>query len=131
MAVSTATTVDVAEALRGCLSGVDGLRVYEYAADTARPPCAVILQPEIDYLDNQSGFCTATWTFPVAIVVARNNDRDAQRDLSRLVSECAQALNTAEPDGIFAIEPVDARPTTVNVSGTDLAGYAMTVRVRA
>jgi hypothetical protein len=40
-------------------------------------------------------------------------------------------LDAADLAGTRSCEPVDARPLTVSISGQDLPGYAITVRVRA
>jgi hypothetical protein len=131
MAVSTAQHADVAQVLASVLGDVDGLRVVWWVSDATRPPAAVLGQPTIDYLDPDAPFCFATYTFPVSIVVNRNTDRDAQADLSRLTYQAAAALAAAEPDGIFSIEPTDARPSTTEVGGISLPSYLMYVRVRA
>lgn len=131
MAVSGIQTVDLTETIAARLQEIDGLRVYPYVSDAVRPPSCVIAQPEIDWTDNLSGFCAATWTFPLTVVVPRNNDRDAQASLSRLVMEIANALVVDDVASGIYIEPVDARPISVNVSGTDLPGYALNIRIRA
>jgi hypothetical protein len=132
MAVTTAQTLDVANVLADIISTVEGLRVVSYVSDSSRPPVAVIAQPDIDYGDSEAPFCFASWTFPVAIIVNRNQDRDAQRELSRFVAEVAVALNDADvPAGVFDITPLTARPSTVTVAGTDLPAYELRVRVRA
>lgn len=131
MSLTTATTLDVAQVLAEMIDTVDGLRVVWWVSDAARPPVAVITQPEIDYVDAEAPFCFATWTFPVAIVVERNNDRDAQTKLSQYVSDVALALSGPTPDGVFDITPLTARPSTVSVAGTDLPAYELRVRVRA
>lgn len=131
MAVTATQTLDVAQILANVIGTVEGLRVAWWISDAARPPVAIIAQPEIDYADPEAPFCFAAWVFPVAIVVNRNQDRDAQTDLSRLVSEVAVALDDANPDGVFDLAPLTARPTTVAVAGTDLPAYELRVRVRA
>lgn len=132
MAVTTNQTADVAQVLADIIGTVAGLRVASYVSDAARAPVAIIAQPEIDYGDSEAPFCFAVWTFPVAIVVNRNQDRDAQRDLSRYVTEAAVALDQAEPPaGIFDITPLTARPSTVTVAGQELPAYELRVRVRA
>jgi hypothetical protein len=130
MAVTAVTTVDIASALEQVLSGVEGLRAYRYVADNFRPPGAIVALPSIDYADPDAGFCSATWTFGISIIVGRNQDRAAQDALSRLVSEAAQALNTADVAGV-AIEVLTAAPTTTSVSGQELPSYALRVRCRA
>lgn len=131
MAVTTRSTVDVATALSAELEAIDGLRVSWYVADTARPPIAIIAQPTIDYTDQTAGFCSASWDFPITIVVSRNADRDAQTELSRLVSEIAQALQAATPPGIFDIQPTIARPIAVTLAGAELPAYELRATVRA
>jgi hypothetical protein len=131
MVVSAAQAVDVTQALASVLCTVDGLRVYPYVADSTRPPAAVVGQPDIDFADPESGFCFATFTVPITIITTRANDRDAQADLSRLVWQVATALRGPEPPGVFSVEPQDARPIPVQVSGQELPGYLVTVRVRA
>lgn len=131
MAVTTAQTLDVAQVLADIIDTVDGLRVVWWVSDASRPPVAVIAQPEIDYGDPTAPFCFAAWTFPVAIVVDRNQDRDAQRKLSGFVSAVVVALADAAPDGVFDITPLTARPSVVTVAGTDLPAYELRVRVRA
>jgi len=132
MAVTTNQTADVAQALADVIDTVDGLRVVWWISDAARPPVAVIAQPEIDYVDASAPFCFASWTFPVVVVVNRNQDRDAQRELSRFVSEVAGALDDATPPaGVFDITPLTARPSTVTVAGADMPAYELRVRVRA
>jgi hypothetical protein len=129
MAVTEKLSVDIAQALADVLK--DLVRVHWYVADIVRPPAVVIGQPSVDYLDTLGGFCDSTWTYPLTLVVSRNNDRDAQVALSRILQLVTSALASATVPGIALIEPVDARPITVTVSGQDLPGYAITVRVRA
>lgn len=132
MSVTTNKTADVAQALATIIDTVDGLRVVWWLSDASRPPVAIIAQPEIDYAAPEVPFCFAAWTFPVAIVVNRSNDRDAQRELSDFVNAVALALDGAQvPDGVFDIQPLTARPSTVAVSGQDLPAYELRVRVRA
>lgn len=130
MALVTVETVEVAEQLKTLLDGVDGLRTYWYVADTVRPPAAVIGQPDIDYADPGSTFCTATWSFPITVVVSRSNEREAQKQMSRLLRDIVGALDTEVP-GIFSIQPLSARPVTVSLGQQELPGYALDVRVRA
>lgn len=131
MAVTTAQTIDVARVLAEALGDVDGLRVEWYPADKARPPVALVALAEIDYQDPEAGFCHATYTFPVTIVTARNNDRDTVTELYRLVGEVALALEHADGTGVFDISPLDARPTTVTINGQELPAYTVRVQVHA
>jgi hypothetical protein len=132
MAVTAAQSVDVSQALATLLADVDGLRVEWYVADKSRPPVAVIGLPYIDWQDPDSGFCWATFEVPITIITARSNDRDAQVELSRLVRDVANALNTpGVVPGIFSIDLLDARSGTASIAGQELPAYNMRVRVRA
>ena len=83
----------MAQVLAEALAGIAGLRVEPYVSDKSRPPVCIIGQPSIDWTDPESGFCWATWDFPLLLVTARNQDRSAQSELSRLVRDVANALN--------------------------------------
>ena len=133
MAVTTVQTVDVSLVLAQALASVEGLRVEWFAADKSRPPVAVIGQPTIDWQDPASGFCWATWEFPVLLVTARNSDREAQLELSRLVRDVANAINDypLAGTGVAFIAALDARPTIATISGQELPGYNLRVQVRA
>lgn len=131
MSSTASKTADVAQVLADVIGTVDGLRVVWWVSDAARPPVAIIAQPEIDYVDPEAPFCFASWLFPVAIVVNRSNDRDAQRELSDFVNAVAVALDGAQVADVFDIAPLTARPSTVAVAGTDLPAYELRVRVRA
>jgi hypothetical protein len=131
MAVTTAQTTDVAKVLATVLESVPGLRTSWFVNDSARPPVAVVMQPDIDFSDSSGGFCTSVWTWPVTLIVSRSNDRESQVDLGRLVCDVANALNDAQPEGVFSIEPLTARPITVSLNGQDLPAYQLSVLIRA
>jgi hypothetical protein len=133
MVVTTAQTVDVSQVLSAALAGVDGLRVEAFVSDKARPPCAVVALPTIDWTDQDSGFCFARWDFPVTIVTARNDPKSSQDELSRLVRDVANALKDYDlsGSGVFSIEPLDARPTIAAIAGLELPAYIVRVAVRA
>jgi hypothetical protein len=130
MATTTQQTVDVAGAIAEVLRSVEGLRVHEVVVDTARPPCVVLGQPDLDFVDPDAGFCAATWSFPVNIITARTDAVAAQREMSQMLLDVVTALGADVP-GIFMIQPLDARPQTVSVNGQELPSYLLTVRVRA
>lgn len=131
MAVTTAQTTDVAQALAMLLEGISGLRVEPYVSDKSRPPVAVIALPRIDWQDPDAGFCWAAWDFPITVITARNSDRTAQEELGRLVRDVANALMHTPVDGIHDIQPLSADPTTATIAGQELPGYTLRVRVLA
>jgi hypothetical protein len=131
MATTTTVGTDLAQMIAGALEGIGGLRVYWYVSDAVRPPAVVVAQPSVDYTDTLGGFCHATWTYPLTLVVTRNNDRQAQLDMAAYLQQVTSTLAAITGPDVYAVEPVEARPTTVTVSGQELPGYAITVRVRA
>lgn len=135
MAVTTAQHFDVSQALATALAGVGGARVYAYVADTTRPAAEggaiVIGLPSIDWSDEASTFCWATFDVPLAVVTLRNNDRAAQQELSRLVRDVAVALQSAEIPGVFDVQMLDARPGSTTISGAEYPSYTVRVQVRA
>jgi len=131
MAITTTPSIDISQELAEVLNGVDSLRCYWYISDAVRPPAIVIGQPSVDFTDTMSGFCKATWTYPLTLVVGRNSDREAQMALSHHLQLVTSTLASATVPSIQLIEPTDARPITVTVSGQDLPGYSINVRVRA
>jgi hypothetical protein len=130
MATTTQQTVDVAAEIARLLRTVPDLRVHEFVVDTARPPCVVLGQPSLDFVDPGAGFCMATWDFPVNIITARNDAVAAQREMSQMLLDIVAALGADVP-GIFSIQPQEARPQTVVVNGQELPSYLLTLRVRA
>jgi hypothetical protein len=132
MAGTTQQTTDVAAVLLGLITTVPGLRAYPYVADTVRPPAAVIGQPELDFTDVSSGFCRATFLFPVTLITTRSNERAAQAEMSKLLLDVVTALGGDAPDGVLSIEPLNARPLSgVAVNGQELPAYQLTIRIRA
>jgi len=88
--------------------------------------------PTIDYADTGGTFCRSVWTYPLLVIVARNQDTQAQADLSAFVNQVALALEDAEPPaGIASIEPQVALPSSVLISGQELPAYTLRVLVRA
>jgi len=131
MAVTTAQTVDVAQALAVLLEGIGGLRVEPYVSDKSRPPVAVIALPRLRFDDPEAGFCFAAWEFPITIITARNQDRSAQEELSRLVRDVCNALMHPPAAGIGDVAPIAADPTTATIAGQELPAYIVRVRVLA
>lgn len=136
MVTTTAQTTDLAQVIVDAVAGIDGLRCYAYVADTVRTPAGgaalVVMQPTVDYTDQLAGFCSASWSFPLSLVTTRANEREAQAALSRYLQLVTSALSAAQsPPGVASVEPIDARPTAVTVSGVDQPGYTINVRIRA
>jgi len=131
MAVTTAQTVDVSQALAMLLGSVDGLRVEWYVSDRARVPCAVVSLPTLTFDDPDSGFCWALWDYSIALVTARSDPRAAQEELSRLVRDVVNALSHQAPEGIYDIQMLSATPSTTTIAGQELPSYIVRCQVRA
>src|SRR5262245_25159148 len=126
MALTSSQTVDLSQVLASVLAEVDGLRTYWYVADTVRPNACVIGQPDIDYGDQLSGMCSATWTFPLTLITTRSDDRQAQLTMSRLLADVTAAIGAADVAGVLEMTPVDARPQPgVTVQGQELPAYLL------
>ena len=131
MALSTLQITDVTAILERILGGVEDLRVYTQVTDTVRPPAVVIAQPVITFNDPESGFCSASWAFGMTVIVSRNNDRAAQSAMSRYLLEIATVLDADDVPGVLSIQPIDASPVSVTLSGQELPAYTFRVQVRA
>lgn len=133
MATTTAQTTDITTVLGDLLREVPDLRVYETPVDTARVPCVVITQPTLTFNDPESTYCAAVWDFTLGVVTSRSSDREAQKLMSRYLLDIVQALSvdTVSGTSIFSIQPIDASPVAISISGAEMPGYQLRVRVRA
>lgn len=103
----------VMDAIGARLVGVTGLRVYDYAADAAAPPAAIVALPEVVEYDAVMGRGADRVVIPVTVLVGKVSDRSARDQLAQYVSGTgASSIKTA-------IEGTDAT----------LGGAAQTVRV--
>lgn len=106
----------VMDAIGTRLVGVTGLRVYDYAADAASPPAAIVALPETVEYDVVMGRTADRAVIPVTVLVGKVSDRVARDQLAQYVSGTgAQSIKTAIEGG----------------SDPNLGGVAHTVRVTA
>lgn len=103
----------VMDAIGARLVGVTGLRVYDYAADGAPPPAAIVALPETVEYDTVAGRGADRVMIPVTVLVGRVSDRAARDQLAQYVSGT----------GALSVK------TAVEGNGGDLGGVAHTVRV--
>lgn len=105
----------VMDAIGARLLGVTGLRVYDYAADGAAPPAAIVALPETVEYDTVAGRGADRVVIPVTVLVGKVSDRAARDQLAQYVSGTgASSVKTAIEGGTG-----------------DLGGVAHTVRVTA
>jgi hypothetical protein len=134
VAITVTQTTDISQVLADQLDDqIAGMRVEWYVADKTRPPVCVIGLPDIDWSDQMGGFCWTRWEFPLTVIVSRSNDREAQRELSRIVRDIAVALtqDSWTAAGIHDVTMLDARPTTATIGGQELPAYLVRVQVTA
>lgn len=105
----------VMDAIGTRLVGVTGLRVYDYAADAAAPPAAIVGMPEqpIEY-DATMGRGADRVVIPVLVVVGKVSDRSARDALS----------------GYLAGSGASSIKAAIEGGNSDLGGAAQTVRVQ-
>ena len=106
----------VMDAIGTRLGTITGLRVYDYAADAASPPAAIVALPETVEYDTVAGRGADRVVIPVTVLVGKVSDRTARDQLAQYVSGTgAASVKTAIEGGTDA----------------NLGGVAHTVRVTA
>lgn len=94
------------------LATISGLRVSTTIPDNPMPPMAVVLPPSISF-DTSFGRGADTYTFVIAVIVARSDERSAQ---VRMDAYC-------DPTGASSVK-------TAIESDKSLGGAAMSLRVQ-
>jgi len=103
----------VMDAIGARLVGVTGLRVYDYAADNAAPPAAIVSLPrEVEY-DSTAGRGVDRIVIPVTVLVGKVSERAARDRLGAYIAGTG----------------ADSIKSAIEGSGGDLGGVAQTVRV--
>lgn len=103
----------VMDAIGTRLATVTGLRVYDYAADAAAPPAAIVSLPQTVEYDTVSGRGADRVVVPVLVLVGKVSDRAARDQIAQYVSGT----------GSLSIK------TAIEGNGSDLGAVAHTVRV--
>lgn len=84
-----ATITSAAEGLRERLATIIGLRVYDHIADSFQTPAAMVSIDTVDYHQAFRGG-DSVYTFTISLMVARTDDRTAQRKLDEFLSYSGQ-----------------------------------------
>lgn len=103
----------VMDALGVRLATIAGLRVADYAADSANPPQAIVALPETVEYDTVAGRGADRVVIPVMVLVGKVSDRAARDAIAGYVSGT----------GALSVK------TAVEGGAGDLGGAAHTVRV--
>lgn len=80
-----ATITTAAQALKDALTTIAGLRVYDHIADSFQTPAAMVAIETVDYHQAFRGG-DSVYTFRISLLVARTDDRTAQRKLEAFLS---------------------------------------------
>jgi len=104
----------VMDAIGARLVGVTGLRVYDYPADAASPPAAIVALPDTVEYDVVAGRGADRVIIPVTILVGKVSERAARDRLAQYVSGTGAASVKEAIEG----------------NGATLNGAAQTVRVQ-
>jgi hypothetical protein len=87
------------DAVGVALAGITGLRVFDFQADAATPPAAIVGMPSEVAYDFTKGRGSDHVTIPVTVLVGRVVDRSARDDLSAYVAGAGSKSVKATLDG--------------------------------
>jgi len=127
----------VMDAIGARLLGVTGLRVYDYAADAASPPAAIVALPDVVEYDIAGARAADRVVIPVTVLVGKVSDRAARDQLAQYVSGTgASSVKTAIEGGTgdlggaaHTVRVTDARIDVVTIGAIDYLGASFNVEV--
>lgn len=127
----------VMDAIGARLVGVTGLRVYDYAADAASPPAAIVALPEMVEYDAVAARGADRVLIPVTVLVGRVSDRAARDQLAQYVSgtgatsvKAAIEGGTGDLGGVaHTVRVTEARIDVVTIGQVDYLGASFDVEV--
>jgi hypothetical protein len=127
----------VMDAIGARLLGVTGLRVYDYAADGASPPAAIVSLPRRVEYDAVMGRGADRLVIPVTVLVGRVSDRAARDKLGRYISGTgASSVKTAIEGGdpplggaAQTVRVTEATVDVVTIQAVEYLGASFDVEV--
>lgn len=126
----------VMDAIGARLVGVTGLRVYDYAADAANPPAAIVSLPETVEYDVVAGRSADRVVIPVTVLVGRVSDRAARDQLAQYVSGTGASSVKSAIEGVdglggvaHTVRVTDASINIVTIQAVDYLGASFNVEV--
>lgn len=126
----------VMDAIGARLVGVTGLRVYDYAADAANPPAAIVSLPETVEYDVVAGRAADRVVIPVTVLVGRVSDRAARDQLAQYVSGTGASSVKSAIEGVdglggvaHTVRVTDASINIVTIQAVDYLGASFNVEV--
>jgi len=127
----------VMDAIGARLVGVAGLRVYDYMADAAAPPAAIVSLPRLVEYDAVAGRGADRIVVPITVLVGRVSDRAARDALSQYIagtgaSSIKTAVEGSDPTlgGIVqTVRVTEATVDVVTIQAIDYLGASFDVEV--
>jgi len=127
----------VMDAIGARLVGVTGLRVYDYAADGASPPAAIVSLPRTVEYDAVAGRGADRIVIPVTVLVGKVSDRAARDALSAYITGTGpSSIKTAieGSDGNLGgacqtVRVTEATADVVTIQAVDYLGASFDVEV--
>lgn len=127
----------VMDAIGVRLVGVTGLRVYDYAADAASPPAAIVALPEVVEYDVVAGRGSDRVVIPVTVLVGKVDSRSARDKLASFVSGSGgQSIKAAVEGGdpplggaAQTVRVTEARIDVVTIGAVEYLGASFDVEV--
>ena len=127
----------VMDAIGTRLVGVTGLRVYDYAADAASPPAAIVALPTTVEYDAVMGRGADRVVIPVTVLVGKVSERAARDKLAAYVSGTGASSIKAAVEGSDAtlggaaqtVRVAEARIDVVTIGAVEYLGASFDVEV--
>jgi hypothetical protein len=119
----------VMDALGMALSGIAGLRVSDYPADSVNPPAAVVGLPEVILYDKVYKRGADQTFIPVHVLVSRVSDRKARDAISAYTVSVKAALDGTLGGVVDDAWVAEARPQMIRVGDIDYVGLTFRVEV--
>lgn len=127
----------VMDAIGARLVGVTGLRVYDYAADAASPPAAIVSLPSAVEYDAVMGRGADRMVIPITVLVGRISDRAARDQLGGYIAGAGAnsvkaAIEGSDPTlgGICqTVRVTDATVSVVTINAIDYLGASFDLEV--
>lgn len=124
----------VMDAIGTRLGTVTGLRVYDYAADAAAPPAAIVSLPETVEYDSVMGRGADRVVIPITVLVGKVSDRAARDVIGQYVSGEGSKSIKAAVDGDLGGTAHTARVTgaridVVTIGAVDYLGASFECEV--
>lgn len=118
----------VMDAIGARLLTINGLRVFDFAAENISVPAAVVALPTITYdVTKARGVDQAT--FPVHILVSRVSDRASRDKLSAYTASVKNAIDGTLGGAVHAARVTGSTMSMMQVAGVDYLAATFEIEV--